>query len=279
MSRINNHPKQAMWLFNAFLLAAVVTGCGSSNSDSRAAGPGALAPGAGSGAGSGGHGPAPVALGTAGTFAILAKSMVSTVPTSIVTGNVGVSPAAGTFLTGWSLSMDATNVFSTSTQVTGRLFAANYAVPTPSNLTTAVGDMGTAYTNAAGRTTPDHTELGAGDISGMTLPAGLYKWGTGVAINTDVTLSGGPNDVWIFQVAGGITQAAGSHIILSGGALPKNIVWQTSGVASLGTTSHFEGVILSLSSITLNTGATMNGRALAQTAVTLNSATLTQPAP
>ena len=279
MNRLTNDPKRSMLFLNAFLLAAVVTGCGGSSGGGRFTGPAGSTPGAGSGAGSGGHGPSPVGLGTAGTYVVLAKSAVSTVPTSKVTGNIGVSPAAGSYLTGWSLTMDSTNVFATSPQVTGQLFAADFAVPTPSNLTTAVTNMLTAYTDAAGRTTPDHTELGAGDISGMTLAAGLYKWGTGVAINTDVTLSGGPNDVWIFQVAEGITQAAGTHVILSGGALPKNIFWQTAGVAALGTTAHFEGVILSLSSISLNTGATMNGRLLAQTAVTLNSSTLTQPAP
>ncbi len=279
MNRLTNDPKRSMLVLNAFLLAAVVTGCGGSGDGGRFTGPAGPTPGAGSGAGSGGHGPSPVGLGTAGNYVVLAKAAVSTVPTSKVTGNIGLSPAAGSFLTGWSLAMDSTNVFSSSPQVTGQLFAADYTAPTPSNLTTAVTNMLTAYTDAAGRTTPDHTELGAGDISGMTLAAGLYKWGTGVAINTDVTLSGGPNDVWIFQVAGGITQAAGSHVILSGGALPKNIFWQTAGVASLGTTAHFEGVILSLSSISLNTGATMNGRLLAQTAVSLNASTLTQPAP
>jgi hypothetical protein len=153
------------------------------------------------------------------------------------------------------------------------------AVPTPANLTTAVGDMETAYTDAAGRPGPNFTELGAGDISGLTLVPGLYKWGTGVSINTNVTLKGGPNDVWIFQIAGGITQANGTRITLINGALPKNIFWQSFGIVALGTTAHFEGVILSKTAITLNTGATINGRLLAQTAVTLNASTVTQPAP
>jgi hypothetical protein len=224
-------------------------------------------------------GPAPVPLGVAGNFVILAKSGIDTVPNSAITGDIGVSPAAASFITGFGLTADASNVFSTSPQVTGKVFASDYAVPTPTNLTTAESNMETAYTDAAGRPTPNFTDLGAGDISGLTLVPGLYKWGTGVLINTDVTLNGGPNDVWIFQVAQGITQANGTHIILSGGALPKNIFWQSAGVVAVGTTAHFEGVILSQTTITLDTGASINGRLLAQTAVTLKSSTVTQPAP
>jgi hypothetical protein len=226
-------------------------------------------------------GQAPVSLGMAGNYVILTKTGVSTVPTSAITGDVGVSPAAASYITGFALSADATNVFSTSTQVTGKVFAADYAVPTPSNLTTAVSNMEAAYTDAAGRVTPDFTELGSGEIGGWTLVPGLYKWGTDVLITTDVTLNGGPNDVWIFQIAGGITQANGTRVILTGGALPKNVFWQVAGGTgvALGTTSHFEGVILAQTAITLNTGASVNGRLLAQTAVTLKSSTVTQPAP
>ena len=224
-------------------------------------------------------GPAPVNLGTAGNFVILAKSGISTVPTSAVTGDIGVSPIDQTAITGFSETMDATNTFSTSTQVTGKIYAADYAVPTPANLTTAVSDMETAYTDAAGRTLPDATELGAGEIGGLTIVPGLYKWGTDVLISTDVTLNGGPNDVWIFQISGGITQASATKVILTGGALPKNIFWQSFGVVALDTTAHMEGVILAQTGITLNTGATINGRLLAQTAVTLDQNTVTQPAP
>jgi len=221
----------------------------------------------------------PVNLGAAGNFAILAKSGIGTVPTSAITGNIGVSPAAASYLTGFALSMDASNQFSTSTQIVGRAYAADYAPPTPSNMTTAVSDMETAYTDAAGRSLPDFTELGAGDISGLTLVPGVYKWGTGVLISTNVTLTGGSNDVWIFQIAQGITMAPGASIVLAGGAQAKNIFWQSFGVVTLNTTSHLEGIVLSHSSITLATGATVNGRLLAQTAVTLNANAVTQPAP
>jgi hypothetical protein len=223
------------------------------------------------------RGPDPVLLGRAGDFAILAKSGIDTVPTSAVTGDIGVSPIDSTAVTGFSLSVDASNEFATSAQVTGKVYAADYAPPTPSNMTTTISDMETAYTDAAGRTLPDFTELGAGEIGGMTLEPGLYKWGTGVSISTDVTLDGGPNDVWIFQIAGDVTQANGVSVILSGGAVPKNIFWQTFGQLNIGTTAHFEGIVLCQTAIVLATGASVNGRLLAQTAVTLDQSTVTQP--
>ncbi|MFP2904991.1 ice-binding family protein [Pyxidicoccus sp. 3LFB2] len=217
-------------------------------------------------------------LGTAGDYVILAKSGISTVPTSAVTGNLAVSPAAASYVTGFSLTSDATNAFSTSPQVTGKVYAADYASPTPSKLTTAVGDMELAFTSASGRA-PDFTELGTGNIGGMTLSPGVYKWGTAVLIPTDLTLTGSATDVWIFQIAQDLTLASGTDITLAGGALPKNVFWQVSGQVDLGTTAHLEGVILGQTSITLRTGASVNGRLLAQTAVTLDGSTVVQPAP
>ena len=162
--------------------------------------------------------------------------------------------------------------------MTGKVYAANYAVPTPANITTAVSDMETAFTDAAGRAIPDFTELYAGDISGRTLVPGLHKCGTGVLITSaGVTLSGGPNDVWIFQIAQGLTVNNSAIVTLSGGAQAKNIFWQVSGQATLGTAANFKGIILSQTLISLNTGAIMTGRALAQTAVTLNATAITAP--
>ena len=219
---------------------------------------------------------ASVNLGTAGSYAILAMSGVSTVPTSAITGNVAVSPAAASYITGFALTSDSTNVFSTSPQVTGEVFASDYAAPTPSNLTTAIGDMQLAFTDAAGRA-PSVTELGAGNIGGMAITRGVYAWGTGLLIPKDVTLSGTATDVWIFQIAQDLTVTSGTKIILAGGALAKNVIWEVAGAVSLGTTSHFEGVILSHTSITLETGASINGRLLAQTAVSIDSSTVVAP--
>jgi hypothetical protein len=221
-------------------------------------------------------GPARVNLGTAGDYVILAKSAVSTTGATAVVGDIGLSPAAGTLVTGFAETLDGTGTFSTSPQVTGKIYAANYTSPTPSNLTTAILDMQTAYTDAAGRVLPDFTELGAGNIDGMTLVPGLYKWGTGVTIPIGVTLAGAANDVWIFQVGQDLNVGNGAIVTLNG-AQAKNIFWQVAGQATLGTTSDFKGVILSQTLISLNTGAIMNGRALAQTAVTLNATAISEP--
>jgi hypothetical protein len=226
----------------------------------------------------GGHaGLSPVLLGSSANYVILAKTAISTVPTSAVTGDVALSPAAASFITGFALTL-ATG-FATSTQVTGKLYAADFAAPTPSLLTTAITDMQTGYTDAAGRPTPDFLNLSAGAIGGLTLTPGLYKWTSTVTIPDNVTISGNQNDVWIFQVSGDLTMSAAKHITLSGGALAKNIFWQVAGTVNFGANSHFEGIILSQTAITLQTMSSMNGRALAQTAVALQQATVTKPAP
>jgi Ice-binding-like len=216
-------------------------------------------------------GPAPVDLRSAGNFVILTKTGITDVPTSAITGNIGTSPITG-----------AADLV-TCTEVTGNVYSDDAAGPspcsvvTPSNLTVAVLDMQEAYTDAAGRITPDFTELGTGNIGGMTLIPGLYKWGTGVKIPTDVTLSGGPNDVWIFQIAGNLKVSNGIAVHLAGGAQAKNVFWQVAGLCTFGTTSHVEGIILSKTMIAMQTGASINGRLYAQTAVTLQMNAVTQP--
>ena len=223
-------------------------------------------------------GPDPVLLGTAGNYVILAKTAISTVPTSDITGDIAVSPAAASFITGFSLVADSTNVFATAAQVTGRVYAADNAPPTPSNLTAAVSNMETAYTDAAGRVTPDFLDLATGAIGGQTLVPGLYKWTSTVTISSNVTLNGGANDVWIFQISGGITQAASTQVILAGGAMPHNIFWQVADDVSIGTSAHMEGIVLCQTAINLGNGASVNGRLLSQTAVNIDGSTLVEPA-
>jgi hypothetical protein len=223
-------------------------------------------------------GPASVDLGSAGNFVILAKTGISTTGATKVVGDIAVSPAAATSITGFGLILPAASAFSTSALITGKVYAPGYANPTPAKVTTAIGDMQTAYTNGAGRTNPTATELGAGNIGGKTLAPGLYKWGTGVTIPTDVTLSGGANDVWIFQIAQTLTVSSGVKIVLSGGAQAGNIFWVVAGQTTIGTTAVFNGNILDQTAIVLKTGAKLNGRALAQSAVTLDASTVTIPA-
>lgn len=216
-----------------------------------------------------------VDLGAASNYLILAKTAINNSSTSALTGDIGLSPAATSYITGLALT-NATG-YATSAQITGKVYAADMADPTPINLTTAVNNMITAYNDAAGRLSPDFLELGTGNIGGKTLVPGLYKWTNTVTLPSSVTISGGANDVWIFQIAGDLTMSAGVNITLAGGAQAKNIFWQVAGQASMGTTSHFEGNILSMTGITLQTGASLTGRALAQTAVILDSNALTKP--
>lgn len=222
-----------------------------------------------------GTGPSPVNLGTAANYAILAKTGISTVPASVITGDVAVSPAATSYLTGFALT-DATG-YATSTQVTGFLYGSDMASPTPINLTTAVENMITAYNDAAGRTLPDNSNYYSGALGGLTLAPGLYKWTSTVTIDSDVTISGGADDTWIFQIDGDLSLANAYSVILSGGAQAKNIVWQVAGEVIMGTGAHFEGVVLTQTAVTMNTGATMNGRLLAQTNIALDQATVTEP--
>ena len=211
-----------------------------------------------------------VNLGVSGAFVILSKSGITDVYKSSVTGDIGTSPITGAAI---KLACD---------EVTGTIYTVDAAGPAcaitnASRLTTAVGDMQTAYTDAAGRSNPNFLNLGAGNIGGKTLKAGLYKFTTAVVIPTNITISGSSTDVWIFQVAGTLTMSNAVKITLTGGAQAKNIFWQTSGAVTLGTTSHFEGTILSQTGINMQTGASINGRLLAQTSVTLQMNAVTQP--
>jgi hypothetical protein len=203
---------------------------------------------------------------------------------STITGNIGAGPGVtSTAITGFALILPAGGSYSTSSQVVGggKVYAFDYAPPTPTAVNTASNDMLTAYNNAAG-VAPSYTELYAGDLSGKTLTQGVYKWSNSVVINTSVTLQGSATDVWIFQISGDLNLAAGGtlpsgvKVVLSGGALESNVFWQVGGPtgATLGTYSTFNGIILSAKAIILNTGAVLNGKALAQTAVSLDANTV-----
>jgi len=235
-------------------------------------------------------GPTAVDLGTAPFFVILAQSGITTdssVPLSAITGNIGVSPAGYASITGFSLVPavpDANTTSATSVRLSNgsAVYAANYPGAgglTPTMLTAAVNQKNLAHTDALGRTPiVANTNLGtAGNIGGLTFTPGLYTWTTNVTIPADITLAGGPNDTWIFQITGTLTMASASSVILTGGAQAQNIIWATTGTVALGTTAHLEGIVLSATNITLTAGASVKGRLYAGTAVTLISNTITQP--
>jgi hypothetical protein len=234
-------------------------------------------------------GQAPVNLGTAGDYVIFANTGIANATTCLtpcITGDMGVGPGVtSTAITGFNLILPAASPFSTSAQVTGNIYAFDYAAPTPTKVTTASTDMGLAYTDAAGRPAGvgPNLNLGDGTITTQTLAPGVYTWGSNVTLGAAqiLTLSGGPTDVWIFQISGTLTTAATSSVNLTGGALPKNVFWQVAGASvNIGAApAHFEGVVLAQVAINFGNQATANSRLLAQAAVNLDQTAVTQPAP
>jgi hypothetical protein len=216
-------------------------------------------------------------LGTAANFAILAKTGITTVPNSSITGSIGVSPIAAAAMTGFSLEMHAGGLHSTSAQITGQAYAATYNGVVPAILTTAVSDMEAAYTNAAGRAAGVGPWLnpGAGSLSGVTLTPGVYTFGTDVTITTAITFLGGANEVFIIQISKNLVQEANIEVQLSGGALAKNIFWQVAGNVQLKAGAKMKGILLVKTHVAFGTGAELEGRVLAQTACTLDQAKIT----
>jgi hypothetical protein len=224
----------------------------------------------------------PVDLRSAGNYAILAQTGISTVPASSIIGNIAVSPIAATAITGFSLSQTAGEDWSTCTQVTGQAFAPEYSNTVETLLTTAVGDMQTAYGDAAGRAadanTDDQTfnELKGGLIGGETLTPGVYTFTTDILITADVTLHGNADDVFIIRTTGSLKQAASTQVILENGALAENVFWQVANQVAVGTSAVLHGILLVKNDALFHHSSILNGRVLAQTACNLDHATIVE---
>lgn len=232
----------------AFLLAVSLAGCcRSKNDESHSLSLlGGVIPG-------GGVNPATVILGSAAAFRVLASSTVANTGPTSVDGDLGVSP--GSAVTGFPPGT-----------LTGTIHAAD------ATAATAQSDLTTAFNDAAGR--PPGTAV-SGNIGGLTLAPGVFTSSSSLAISSgDLTLTGlgDSNAVFIFQIGSTLTVTSGRQVILTGGAQASNVFWQVGSSATLGTTSDFSGTIMALASVTLETGATLHGRALASTGgVTLDS--------
>jgi hypothetical protein len=220
-----------------------------------------------------------VLLGTAGDFAVLAKAGISTIPYSVITGDIGVSPIAASAMTGFSLVAHSSNTYATSEQITGKAYASDYAVPTPSKMTTAIGDMGTAYNDAAGRAVSSTANVNtkAGLISGTVFTTGVYTWDTDVTFDSDIYINGNADELFIFSTTGNIVVADGAKVILQGGAVASNIVWRSAGYLEAGLDSHLEGIFLVFNDAIFKTRSSLNGRVLAQKAITLDMSIITEP--
>lgn len=199
-----------------------------------------------------------VSAGGTGGLALLAGSAITNTGATTITGDIGLSP--GSSIGGFPPAI-----------LNGTLHI-NDAIATQAKL-----DLTAAYNDAAGRTSTDIVTL-SGNIGGLTLTPGLYKSTSSLAISSgDLTFDakGNPNAVFIIQIASSFTTTSGRQVILSGGALASNIFWQVGSSATFGTTSVFKGTIMAMQSISFNTGATLEGRALARTgAVTMAGNTI-----
>jgi Ice-binding-like len=268
------------WL-TAFALSAFVVGCGSGSDDAAPVDPGTTVVDPVGAACTGGADCVPLA--SAGNYTILALDGVTTTGTSAITGHVG-SASAASLTTGFSETLDASGTFATSAQVTGRMYAFDYAAPTPAELTTATAtDAAAAFNDVDNNKTVGvgNLDLGAaGNITGLDLAPGVYEWTTGVAVDAPgVTLTGGSTAVWVFKIPGGLTMSPGATVTLAGGALPQNVFWRTGGVVALNTTASLKGIVLSGSAVTMADGASVNGRLIATDNVTLIHNAVTRPAP
>jgi hypothetical protein len=201
---------------------------------------------------------APVPLGSAATFGVLAATTVTTIPTTTVSGDLGVSP--GNTVTG-------------SPIVNGMLHLGD---PTAAQ---AQLDLTTAYNDAAGRTVGAVSV--AGNLGGQTLAPGLYKSTSSLEITSgDLTLDaqGDPNGVWVFQMVSTLVTTTSRQVILNGGAQAANVFWQVGSSATIGGSSVFKGTIMAAQSVTMGTSATLDGRALARVGgVALDANVITIP--
>ena len=226
----------------------------------------------------------PVLLGLAGQYTILAAAGISSIPGSSVTGNIGVSPIAATAITGFSLTLEPSGVYSKSDQVSGQAFAASYGGITAAVLTVAVDNMRTAYTDAYSRDwtgmADTNLDVKAGIITGETFVPGVYRWGSDVTFTDKIYIKGNKYSRYIFQSSGNVVVGSGANVILqddgSGFGMPDpaNIVWVMAGYLDAGSTSHLEGIFLTKTKAVLKTGSSLNGRILTQTACTLDQATI-----
>lgn len=213
-----------------------------------------------------------VDLGVAESFAVLGATEVTNVPNSVITGDVGLSPAAGSNYAGI-----------TDAQVDGTIYAVDGSGPAgavndPALLTNAQNDLTTAYVDAAGRTPNDTFVAADNQLGGQTLTPGVYAFGAAETANLIGLLTLNGNGVFIFQASSSLVTASGSTVSLINGAQSCNVFWQVSSSATLGASSTFVGTVMALTSVGVNSNATVEGRLLARNgAVTMNQDTITRP--
>jgi hypothetical protein len=220
-------------------------------------------------------------IGRAGDYVVLAKTGISTVAPSHVTGDIGVSPGTAAAMTGFSLVLDEGGQFSTAGQLAdgSEAHGADYGGETQASLTQAVIGMQAAYAEIEGLAAdPEKVNLAGGLLGAVLgsstnpLTEGIYTYSTVVTINADLHLVGDEHSVFIIRVAGVLTLATNMKVILQGGINPENVFWQVASNAAIGVDSRMQGIILAKTSIALGTRSHLTGRAFAQTSCSLGMA-------
>jgi hypothetical protein len=212
----------------------------------------------------------PIDIGTAANYVLLAKTGVTGGANCVITGDMGVSPAAASTMTGFALAMATNGQHSTSAMVDGNVMAASYAGECAAALTKATDDVMTAYVDASTRKA---TATKGAALGGLTLEPGVYVYGAAVSIASDLTFDGGIDDVWIIYSAAAINVAASVDIILEGGAQAKNIFFSGATTMGIGANASIAGILLFKTTIAFGADSSLNGRAFSQTAITLGANT------
>jgi hypothetical protein len=234
-----------------------------------------------------------VNLGGAGDYAILAKSGINAgaagdLATNAITGDIGVSPIALTAITGLAQNKDVDGQFASSIYVSGVIHAADFGGDTETALTTAVGAMEAAHTDAAGRDTTEvndstGNEITSGDLSGLTLSPGVYTFDSdvifdsrGLILQGTTTSTKDDPDVFIIKITN--TLKPSGDVTLTQGALAENVFWQVAESVEVATGATFEGILLAKEKVDLLDSVILHGRVLTQTACTIGAGTeITEP--
>lgn len=226
----------------------------------------------------------PVVLGSAGNFAILGSAAITNIPTSLITGNVGLSPDTGAGITGFSTPASCPEVVGTVYAVDSAGPAC--AVPDVTLLSNAKTDALAAFVNATGAARGTPTPIST-NLAGLTFYPGLYESLTSIDLSASGVLTldaqGDANAVFVIRSATAITTLSSSQIVLSGGAKASNVFWTAGSAITLGTGSVMKGSLLAGTAITLQSGANLEGRALNQgaaaAAISCDACTITLPTP
>jgi hypothetical protein len=228
-----------------------------------------------------------VCMGAAGDYAILSMTGISNIGQSTIYGDIGVGPGASDTLTGFNLvgPDEFDPDFSTSTQVIGSVYAADYGAPVVNKVGAGISDMQMGYTYAAAQNTTDDEDgmlnmnINLGFIGGELFIPGVYSWDGDVVLNSNIYFNGSATDVFVLQTGGSVIVGRNVRVILIRDAKVENIIWQVAGFLEAGIDSRLEGIFLIKMYAAFRTGSFLFGRVFSQANVTLDNSTIVSHIP